>query len=129
MQLTRISPLFLTQDFSRADVRLLSVTTGPMTASLLLGDASEPKGLAVPLGTFILSPSLALPYPYPGDETLPKTWEVERHAKMPEMQWTFRKAEKKVAMPLALLGLVFVLTPWVVLVSAVSGFLETVQLL
>lgn len=39
---------------------------------------------------------------------------------MPEIKWTFKEKEKKVRTPLAVLGTVFVLLPWVVIFGAVS---------
>lgn len=38
---------------------------------------------------------------------------------MPEISWTVREKEKTVGAPVAVAGLLFVLSPWVVLVSIV----------
>lgn len=42
---------------------------------------------------------------------------------MPEIEWTFRDKEKTVGLPVAVAGLLFVLSPWVVLVAIVHSFL------
>lgn len=107
------------QDFSRASTSLLAVSTGPITATLLTGHSKHPA-LRIPLGTFQLSSDLALSFPYPADDTLPAAWEVERYKKMPEITWTFKEKEKDVKTPVAVLGLLFVLAPWVVILGVVS---------
>ncbi|KAI5480597.1 dolichyl-diphosphooligosaccharide-protein glycotransferase [Pseudohyphozyma bogoriensis] len=106
-------------DFSRAPTSLLSVSTGPIDATLLIGHAGE-SALQIPLGTFTFAPSLALPFPYPADSTLPAGWEVERFGLMPEIKWTFRGAEKQVKSPIAVLGLLFVLSPWLAFAGIIS---------
>ncbi|ORY92725.1 hypothetical protein BCR35DRAFT_298229 [Leucosporidium creatinivorum] len=104
-------------DLSRAPTSLLSLSTGPITATLLVGHPNTTP-LRIPLGSFTLPSSLVLPFPYPPQEDLPKAWEVERYSKMPELSWTFRGKEKAVNPVVALGGLAFVLSPWVVLGGA-----------
>lgn len=98
----------------------MSISKGPISATLLIGQPVLAKALAIPLGTFTFDSSLVVPYPYPAASALPKAWEVERYSKMPELQHTFRTAEKLVKSPVAIVGLLFVLSPWVVFVSIVS---------
>jgi oligosaccharyltransferase complex subunit delta (ribophorin II) len=93
---------------ARASAGLLSLSTGPIRASLLLGAFNE-TALRIPLGTFLLDPALVLPSAL---APAPKAWEVERYSLMPEMHWIFREGEKQVGAPLAFVGFLFVLAPW-----------------
>ncbi|GAA5907642.1 uncharacterized protein JCM6883_001844 [Sporobolomyces salmoneus] len=106
-------------DLARAPTSLLSLSKSPISLTLLLGSAKY-KGLSIPLGTFQLSESLALPFPYPPNEDLPAHWEVEKYSQQPRIDWTFRPAEKRVGTVVSALGLGMVLAPWVVLLSVLS---------
>ncbi|KAJ8295159.1 hypothetical protein OF846_002190 [Rhodotorula toruloides] len=115
------------QDLSRADPSLLSLSSGPLSFTLILGHPYVAP-LSLPLGTFTLPSSLVLPFPFPPDEDLPKHWEVERYKPMPEIQWTFREGEKKVNKVLALGGTAVVLAPWLVLLVAFRYILPSLHL-
>ncbi|BGP02693.1 Dolichyl-diphosphooligosaccharide--protein glycosyltransferase subunit 2 [Rhodotorula toruloides] len=114
-------------DLSRADLSLLSLSSGPLSFTLILGHPYVAP-LSLPLGTFTLPSSLVLPFPFPPDEDLPKHWEVERYKPMPEIQWTFREGEKKVNKVLALGGTAVVLAPWLVLLVALRYILPSLHL-
>ncbi|SCZ99237.1 BZ3500_MvSof-1268-A1-R1_Chr3-1g05896 [Microbotryum saponariae] len=108
-------------DLSRAPVDILALSTGPISLTLLVGDPKHPRGLSIPLGTFTLAPSLVLPFPQPPLSSLPKSYEIERYSKMPEIAWEFRKPEKRVGLFKAGLGLIAVLSPWVVLFGVIGS--------
>lgn len=116
----RLRPTQSLQDLARASTKLLSVSQGPITATLLIGHFNHATALRLPLGTFTLPPSLSLPFPYPPIDQLPKAWEAERYSKMPEIHWTYKDKEKEVRKPIALTGTLFILAPWIVLTSIVS---------
>ncbi|GAA5829742.1 hypothetical protein JCM3766R1_001287 [Sporobolomyces carnicolor] len=107
-------------DLSRAPTSLLSLSRSPISLTLLLG-SKDYAGVSIALGTFQLSPSLALPFPYPPNEDLPAHWEVEKYAAQPRIDWTFKSGEKRVGTVMSALGLAIVLAPWVVLLSIFSN--------
>ncbi|GAA5978754.1 hypothetical protein JCM11641_006167 [Rhodosporidiobolus odoratus] len=111
-------------DLSRAPASLLSLSSGPLSLTLLLA-APNQSPLSLPLGVFTLPASLALPYPFPPNEDLPRSWQVEKYDKQPELGWTFREAEKRVGVVKAAGGTAVVLAPWVVFAGVLSPVLPT----
>ncbi|KAK4056869.1 hypothetical protein OIO90_002119 [Microbotryomycetes sp. JL221] len=111
-------------EIARSPSEILSLSSGPVTASLLIGSPETSKALRIELGSFVLPSVLVLPFPYPSNEKLPKAWENERHSKMPEIEWTFRPLEKRVKTVVALGGTLVVLAPWVVF----AGILTQLEL-
>ncbi|GAA6010695.1 hypothetical protein JCM11491_002900 [Sporobolomyces phaffii] len=107
-------------DLSRAPTALLSLSESPISLTLLLGSSQHGRGLALPLGTFTLASSLALPFPYPPNQDLPAHWEVDKYSLQPRIDWTFKSPEKRVGTVVSLLGLGVVLAPWLVLISILS---------
>ncbi|GAA6063120.1 hypothetical protein JCM10212_002323 [Sporobolomyces blumeae] len=114
-------------DLARAPTGLLSLSKGEISATLLVGQSNEP-GVAIPLGQFTLSPSIALAFPYPPNDELPKHWEVDKYGPRPEIEWTFRDKEKEVNPVVALVGLAMVLSPWAVLVAVLSSVVPLLNL-
>ncbi|BGP39979.1 hypothetical protein JCM10450v2_003959 [Rhodotorula kratochvilovae] len=115
-------------DLSHAPAQLLSLSSfAPLSFTLLLGHPHE-SPLALPLGTFTLPSSLALPFPFPPDAALPPHWEAERYQPLPEIEWTFRAGEKRVRAAIALVGLAVVLAPWAVLLLALTPLLPSLRL-
>ncbi|GAA5862044.1 hypothetical protein JCM1840_006918 [Sporobolomyces johnsonii] len=114
-------------DLARAPPSLLSLSRSHLTATLLLGTRNHP-GLALPLGTFTLAPSLSLPFPYPPDDDLPKHWEVEKYAPQPEIHWTFKPKEKQINALVALAGLGLVLAPWLIFLAVIAYLRPTLSL-
>lgn len=88
----------------------------PLSLELLVGHFSAPEALRIPLGTFDFAPQLTAQL---AAESTPAGWEADRFALMPEITWTERAKEKTVRSPLAFLGLVVVLAPWLVYLGAV----------
>ncbi|GAA6021416.1 hypothetical protein JCM10207_004726 [Rhodosporidiobolus poonsookiae] len=113
-------------DLTRAPASLLSLSRGPLSATLLLGTPSS--SLSLPLGTFLLPSSLALPFPFPPVEDLPAHWEAERFGVMEGMEWTFREGEKRVGVVKAALGVGMVQMAWMPLLGFVFALVPSLSL-
>ncbi|GAA5851245.1 hypothetical protein JCM8547_004182 [Rhodosporidiobolus lusitaniae] len=113
-------------DLARAPAALLTLPS-PLSLSLLLAaPGSDP--LRLPLGEVSLPEALALPYPFPPNEDLPRSWEVETYAKQPELSWTFRTGEKKVGFLKAAVGTAVVASPWAVFAGSLLPLLPSLSL-
>ncbi|GAA5899445.1 hypothetical protein JCM6882_009118 [Rhodosporidiobolus microsporus] len=100
-------------DLSRAPPSLLSLSSlSPLSLTLLLSTPSPSSApLSLPLGSFLLPASLALPHPFPPNEDLPRSWLVEKYDTQPGIEWTFRPKEKQIGKVKAAVGTVVVAAP------------------
>lgn len=97
------------------------LSEGRLKAQLLVAAAQKgdaDKTLLVDLGTVAILDETY--YQVNPNKKWLREWEMERYWSRPEISWTFREATKPVSSFKALIGLVTVLSPWLVLVSLVG---------
>ncbi|GAA5838884.1 hypothetical protein JCM11251_003727 [Rhodosporidiobolus azoricus] len=120
-------------DLSRAPSSLLSLSSlSPLSLTLLISPSSPSSSsstpLRLPLGTFTFPSSLSLPFPFPPNEDLPRSWEVEKYDTQREIEWTFRKPEKRVGVVKAAIGTAMVAAPWAVFGGMLTSLLPSLRL-
>lgn len=92
---------------------------GQLRAQLLL--ASSTKGESstiIDLGTVGLPEQLWKAAPK--QKKWPREWEMERYSAREELAWTFRQPQTRTGSVKAIIGLVAVLSPWLLLLTLVS---------